>query len=366
MIDPYSFSPEWLDETSSNHNNADKNLIEKTIRAMALLEQLRIQGLDLIFKGGTSLFLYLDPPKRFSIDIDIVLHQKTPPLVLKDIFDKIVSITLPNGEKLFHRWEEKVREQKDSNIDKAHYKFFYQPQAPRRPDEEPILLDIVFEENSDPPQLIEKEILTPFLLTKKPQIFVIVPSLDSLLGDKITAFAPNTVGKPYGNKLELEIIKQLFDVGILFDYMQDLSVVRGSFLKAVGNQMSYRPDLHLSLETVYDDIFKSCLLLSSKGHLGEGIYDELKKGVERLKNHIWYEKFHLEKAITHASKVAYLSELLQSKEETLEIYSNPQEIISLKIESPEFNRLNKMLKKGNPEAFFYWYQTIQLREARLN
>ncbi len=42
------------------------------IHALSLVEQLSSQGLDFVFKGGTSLILLLDDAGRFSIDIDIV------------------------------------------------------------------------------------------------------------------------------------------------------------------------------------------------------------------------------------------------------------------------------------------------------
>ena len=47
-----------------------------------------------------------------------------------------------------------------------------------------------------------------------------VPCLEDMLGDKLTAFAPNTTGIPYFKKqdsMSMEIIKQLYDIGNLFD-----------------------------------------------------------------------------------------------------------------------------------------------------
>jgi hypothetical protein len=41
--------------------------------------------------------------------------------------------------------------------------------------------------------------------------------VEAIAGDKLTAFAPTTTGIHYGQDKALEIIKQLFDVGILFD-----------------------------------------------------------------------------------------------------------------------------------------------------
>lgn len=56
-----------------------------------------------------------------------------------------------------------------------------------------------------------------------------MPSANDLLGDKLTAFAPNTTGIPYfkhGNSMNMEINKQLYDVSCLFDLFDDLNAVR--------------------------------------------------------------------------------------------------------------------------------------------
>lgn len=46
---------------------------------------------------------------------------------------------------------------------------------------------------------------------------VTMPSVDCILGDKLTAFAPHTTGIPYNIDKELEIIKQMYDISCLFD-----------------------------------------------------------------------------------------------------------------------------------------------------
>ncbi len=48
--------------------------MENMIYALHLLEQLKLSGLDFIFKGGTSLILMLEEPQRFSVDIDIIVR----------------------------------------------------------------------------------------------------------------------------------------------------------------------------------------------------------------------------------------------------------------------------------------------------
>lgn len=66
---------------------------------------------------------------------------------------------------------------------------------------------------------------SPFVQIKGDPTYVAVPTAEAILGDKLTAFAPNTTGIPYGRDKEVEIIKQLFDVGHLFDMVFDIEVV---------------------------------------------------------------------------------------------------------------------------------------------
>ncbi|MFA6681104.1 MAG: hypothetical protein WCS35_03650, partial [Sphaerochaeta sp.] len=53
--------------------------------------------------------------------------------------------------------------------------------------------------------------------TEEPYVKETVPSVNCILGDKLTAFAPHTTGIPFGVDKELEIIKQLYDVSVLVD-----------------------------------------------------------------------------------------------------------------------------------------------------
>jgi hypothetical protein len=64
--------------------------------------------------------------------------------------------------------------------------------------------------------LIEKTLDTEWLKQNTPPVTLTVPDINSIAGDKLTAFAPNTTGILYGSGKEKEIVKQLFDVGCLF------------------------------------------------------------------------------------------------------------------------------------------------------
>jgi len=74
MISAKSIEKSWIQGISSKiGKRGDPKLVEKIIYAFILLENLNLSGLDLIFKGGTSIFLQTDPPNRFSIDVDIIV-----------------------------------------------------------------------------------------------------------------------------------------------------------------------------------------------------------------------------------------------------------------------------------------------------
>ncbi len=69
-------SAEWLKSVSSKLGKVDSSLLEKAVWALFLAEQLKVNDLIFVFKGGTSLLLHLEKPLRFSIDVDIITPTK--------------------------------------------------------------------------------------------------------------------------------------------------------------------------------------------------------------------------------------------------------------------------------------------------
>jgi len=85
----------------------------------------------------------------------------------------------------------------------------------------------------------------------------------------------------------------------------------------------------------------------------------LQAGIGRLKAMILSEKFIIEKAIVAASKAAYLSKCIAADTKAVIKYNDIAVMKDWLIQQPYQTKLNK-LKKSLPEAFFYWYQTINL------
>ena len=353
MINKESLDIEWINKVSLANRKADKILIEKVIRALLLLEGLSKQKIDFVFKGGTALMLLLDSSKRLSIDIDIIIPKA--PDNIDELFNNIVK------EQGFTKVALQER-QTESKIKKAHYQFFYNPVHKTQDAEENILLDILFEEVNYK-NIIEHPILSSFILLKGEPLTVSIPSLEDILGDKLTAFAPNTTGIPYyksEKSMSMEIIKQLYDIGNLVDASVDLETVKKTFLLFAKTELEYRNSNKLSTDDVLEDIYQTSLCIVSRGVAGIGNFVELQAGVQRVSRFIFSESFHLDKAITAASKAAYIAMLIYYDSKSFEKYNNPLQMKEWVIAEPINTKLNK-LKKSNPEAFFYWYKIYELK-----
>ena len=342
---------EWLIQVSKKHKNADKILIEKVIRALLLLEGLAKQNLDFVFKGGTALMLLFNSTKRLSLDIDIILPQ-----IINDFEKKLDDIAKSQGflrKKLQQRTTQ-------SKINKEHYKFFFMPLHKTNKDEEYILLDVLYEKVNYK-HLISMPVQSGFIPMIDKPLTVNVPSFDDILGDKLTAFAPNTTGIPYfkhEDSKSMEIVKQLYDIGNLFDVITDIETIKTTFNKFAQTELAYR-DTDQTPDDVLNDIYQTALSIVTRGTDGNGDFEELQKGIQRIANMIFSEKYHIEKAIIHASKAAYLAILIKHDAALFDKFDNLLQLKDWTIGKPFNTKLNK-LKKSNPEAFFYWYKIYEL------
>jgi hypothetical protein len=352
MINRKSLTLEWIEQVSKANQNTDKILVEKTIRALLLLEGLSSSGLSFIFKGGTALMLLLKTARRLSIDIDIIIAQK--PQNLETVLRSFATSQGFNSVELQHR-------SIDSAIEKAHYKFYYSPILKSNKTEDYILLDILFEENHYL-NISLNPIESPFIMIEGDSLSVAMPSFEDLLGDKLTAFAPETTGIPYFKQevsRSMEIIKQLYDIGNLFDLATNLETIKTTFEAIARTEIVYRNLSGIIPKDVLEEIYQTALCISLRGTAGKCNFDELQKGIKAVERFIFSEHYHLEKAIPHAAKAAYLSRLIDTNQTTFEKFNDPFQVSEAKIEHPHNTRLQK-LKKSSPEAFFYWWKATQI------
>ena len=362
MIDERSRSREWILESCKVNKVNDPILMEKTIRAFSLLEALAKSGCPFLFKGGSALMLQLGCAQRLSVDIDVVCLPGTDvveylkPFAAEYGFGEIVSV-----ERLSR-----------SNVPKTHAKCYYQVSYVTNRAQENVLLDVLYEDNWYT-RIEQLPIESPFLLTEGEPLTVSLPSKEDLLGDKLTAFAPNTTGIPYikrtlgkdGSIEErhcgMEIIKQLFDVASLFDRIDDLSVVRETFSKIAPLELEYRGLDRNNLQAVLDDIYRTAELVTTGVYTKDQSFEfkELLGGVRRIRDLIISENFNQYSAIVAASKTAYLSLLLGEGIDTFNRFDSTVDLRNVRLESPINPVVNK-IKSLKPEAFWYWREIEKL------
>ena len=289
MINPETFAEEHIRNIQQS-TKRDPALIERTIFALGLLEALARSELPLIFKGGTSLILLLDEPRRFSTDIDIIVPIGTE-------IEKYLETTAKIWP--FIKMTEHIRKI-ESNIEKRHFKFTFA--SPTEKAEHTILLDILFE-NNPYTTILEKSIDNELLLIiDSPPVFVQIPNANCILADKLTAFAPSTTGIPYNINKEMEIIKQLYDVASLINEIDDFSEIKANYHRIAESELKYRR-IDAKLDDVLNDTIKTSICIASRGQYYHDEYLMLKKGISGLRNHVYSENFSGEIAVQRACMV---------------------------------------------------------------
>jgi len=347
MIAKQCFTSGWIKRQRERYPKTDPYLIEKQLAAFELLGLLTEEDIEFVFKGGTSLILLLPEARRLSIDLDIL--GRIPLSILKNIV----------GKSIFNRVEEEVR--KPGPIPKKHYKFYFTSVVDGR--ESYILLDVV---DAEPgySTLQEVQIQSPLFKVEK-EVSVTIPTVDGITGDKLTVFAPSTIGISYGRGKSMEIIKQLFDIGELFDHCSDITEIRASYKHIASQEIDFR-GLSIDTNVCLKNTFEAAFLLSQANFKGARETDglaEMKLGIKQMTNYFLGDTFTFEQARTAASKTALLATLVRKSQNiNLDDYrftkAKINEIRDLDLDG-EYQILNK-LKGANPEAFFYWSKTVQL------
>ncbi len=283
--------------------------------------------------------------KRFSIDIDIIVPPGLDPI---PFFRKVITW----GK--FIRVEEDKRE---NEISLNHFKFFF---TDINGDEKYTLLDLLFDKVLYT-KVYNIELKSKILDLDGPPILIRCPSPECLLGDKLTAFAPHTTGIRYNNDKALEMAKQLFDIGILFDHIAKLELFFETYERVATRELEFRKLAPNTTENVLRDTLGTALMLGMRGYkYDQSEYDELSKGIRNLRNHIYEGTFSTEDAIVAGSKVAYLAALTLTHIATISQFDRNIDLASLHINIRDDLQRLERLKKSSIEAFYYYFQTLEL------
>lgn len=358
MLSNRSFSEDWI-RSIARETGAQEVIVEKCIHALALVGSLREAGLDFVFKGGTSLMLHFDPARRLSIDVDIASLE---PL---DRVEAVLNRICDGGP--FQNWAHQNWRDGENPPTKYFQIGYRSPLTPDVP--AGIQLDVLVTETPHP-VIEERPVRTRFVEVER-ELTVRVPSAECLLGDKLSAFAPTTIGILYepvhkftGEPTEprpIRVAKQLFDVGALFSVARDTAMVARSYDIHFEHQNRYRGG-KFTRETALEDTLAAAWLLSQTGlKYGETNAQTkfLSDGAKALNTHLLGGGFSLNQAKTAAAKAALLATILKVGrfDESLESLGRIPEDMNVLRELRIDGRWNRLhtLRKTNLEAFYFWH-----------
>lgn len=363
MFSTEVFQKAWIDQQRRTLGNCDPGILEKTVYALTLLGHLVESRMPFLFKGGTSLLLHLNPIRRLSRDIDIVcgLPPEEVDAVLAEIAQK----------EPFIRYQEDVRGHRGMPR-RRHFRFIY-GSALGKQEETEVLLDVV-EEEREVHAIVEKPIRASFLVAER-EVLARVPTIESLLGDKLTAFAPHTSGVPLyhpdGTVRDVQqVAKQLFDVGVLFDAATNFDTIASSYDLVVEIERTYR-DPNPSREDCLRDTWKACIgLLAQRPDIVAAYPDgaHINSGLQRMMGHVTTPAYisGFEAKRTLAAKCALLVAHLLVQERFDFINdrwtrsaTQLSEVNGASFNGTTFTWLNGM-KAVNPEAYFYLHRAVTL------
>lgn len=323
----------------------DRGIFEKSVYAFRLLSELLGIYPRLTFKGGTSLLLHIFPPARLSIDVDILLEPENR-AGLKGALEKMAA-----ASEWFEGVEEDVR--REGKIPKAHYKFTFSSAFSKIP--QYVLLDVVFAPQPYK-KLLEKDISAlPLFVPPTVKSVVRTPTPEGLAGDKMTAVSPNTVGIPLDERRAMEFVKQIIDLGELFNIIDDTDDVRQSFYEISRQECGFRGITH-SPEAVLDDITDVAFRYSQ--YMLKGADNSCAQiamvtdGLNKMSNHL-RAKIGQQDMKVALAKIVYLASVLKGKENPALIKKADLSSIADMTLAGKYQILER-LKVVNPEAYFFW------------
>lgn len=343
MISKETFSEQHIRKLQKD-SKKDPGLIERTLHAFGLLEAISRVGMPFIFKGGTCLMLLLKQPMRLSTDIDIIVKPGTP-----------IEKYIEEASKIFpfKAQEEQIRFGKNK-IEKRHFKFTYE--SPITGKDIYILLDILFEENHYE-SIVEKEIVNELILTEGKNLKVNVPSINCVLGDKLTAFAPHTVGVLLNNDKDMEVMKQMYDVCTLLDEFDDFDEMLKTYNRIVVQEIDYR-GIDINKQDVLEDTFEAALCIAARGKHNPTEYPTYVNAIRSLRSHIYADDYTSEVASRRSTKILYMVACMKKDRPFTKI----EDAFKYKDESYIGDKMKclKYLRKVDLEAYAYTIETDRL------
>lgn len=366
MISPRCFEEAWIREQAAALRARDLRTLEKNILALELVSRLRREGLEFIFKGGTSLALFFDPVRRLSIDVDILSLE--PIERLKAVLDKATTDRPP-----FTGYEHQVRRDREAPPT-VHFKIPY-TSALDPGGVHSIQLDVITAES--PYAATEEKVVRASFFEIDEKIKVTVPTADCLLADKLACFAPSTIGYPYqpiiartgapADPRPMKVVKHLFDVAELAAIAANHADAVNTYRAIHAQQLRWRGGewtINQTLDDTQDAAFWVCRrdLRPKETH---GKIDFLGDGIRALDSHLFNQPFQIAESRLAAARVALVAEWVRQEPGDFDLpafLAAGIDLDALRNASLEgaWTNLNR-LKQTDPKAFECWHAAKGLK-----
>jgi hypothetical protein len=362
-----SLSKSHLEDQQQIFKAQDLQTLEKCALALELVGRLRKEGLNFVFKGGTSLMLLFSLPKRLSIDVDILCLESLDKL--NEVLDRVVV------EAPFNRWSHQDHRDREAPPTK-HFQVYYQPIVPQA--HVPSIQIDVIECESPYVELVEQPVKVPFLQVEE-DISVTMPSASSLLGDKLAAFAPSTIGYPYqpisrsgkeGEPRPIKVLKHLFDLGVLAELGENMAHTIGTYDKVFQEQLKFR-GAGITMEEALNDTQDAAFWVSRVGGRklpkGEAKLRYMAQGIKALGSHLFNDPFGPAEARIAAGRAALIAEVVRKQANDFDLRGvvttspNIDYLKDTQLEAP-WDDLNT-IKGTNTDAFALWEKAQQLSQS---
>jgi|GEM_PF-430295 len=365
MISTKCFTGDFLSQQGELLQVEDLRNLEKCTLALELVCRLQREGLDFVFKGGTSLLLHCNPAKRLSIDVDILSLE--PVERFQEVLQKITR------DDPFLRWDHQDLRDREAPPTK-HFKAFYT--SALSGEEESVQLDVICAENPYA-RTIEATVNASFLEIDE-ETRVRIPSASCLLADKIATFAPTTIGYLYdpivaasGRTPEfrpIKVIKHLFDIGVLAEISTDTVEAITTYRNIHAEQIKFRGVNHTLEDTLRDSqraAYHVCRLGGQKETAGDETAlkhrEILAKGISSLASHLFSDHFQRADSQISAARAALSAQMILHNATGFNISAflsesyDPLDLKAAELTGP-WEHISQPLKKGNIEAFRIWHQ----------
>jgi len=271
------------DHIQAHAFDAPLSLAEQAIHCLELVAELNWAALPFQFKGGNSLLLILQNPRRFSIDVDIATDQKQESIEV--VLDKIVKEC-----GVFSKWTKRQHKTKPF-IPLASYYLFYKSHY-AGPDDACIMLDCQLSKSPYTTQTIPIVCGTLYKTIVKTE----VPTRAGLIGDKLLTLGPTTLGIPLGKGKEAQRIKHVFDISRLCETLPSINEIRESFTACIKQENNLQKK-EIDAKDVLADTLLFCKYVitnSANFNTENGLYPVLSetiKGLPQFASHLFCKKY---------------------------------------------------------------------------